>query len=194
MPTSPAEMMAAIILNLPEKTGKDIEEWKTIVRADKVAQLASRKDKIAYLQRKYGLGHGQAQTILWEAEKPDDYVPPGEEELLAEQYAGAKHQLLPIAHELIAAALALGGDVSIETRKTYVSLVRRRQFALVQPTTRTKVDLGLVLPGREPAERLRPAGSFGSGRTTHRVTLTSADEVDDEVHRWLRAAYASEAD
>ncbi len=76
MPTSPAEMMAAIIRNLPQKTGKDIQEWMTIARSDAVGRLASRKEKIAYLQREYGLGHGQAQTILWEAEKPDDYVPP----------------------------------------------------------------------------------------------------------------------
>ncbi len=78
-------------------------------------------------------------------------------------------------------------------RQTYVSFVRQRQFALVQPTTRATVDLGLVLPGHEPAERLRPAGSFGSGRTTHRVTLGSLDEIDDQVREWLRAAYAGDA-
>ena len=192
MPTSPAEMMAAIIRNLPQKTGKDIGEWKAIARSDAVERLASRKERIAYLQREYGLGHGQAQTILWEAEKPDDYVPPDDEELLAAQYAGEKHQLLPIAQRLITTARSLG-EVSVEMRQTYVSFVRRRQFALVQPTTRTTVDLGLVLPGHEPAGRLRSAGSFGSGRTTHRVTVSSLDEIDDQVRDWLRAAYAGDA-
>jgi hypothetical protein len=95
MPTSPAEMMAAIIRNLPQKTGKDIEEWKAVARSEAVAAHKSRKEKIAYLQGEYGLGHGQAQTILWEAEKPDDYMPPGDEQLLARQYAGEKHQLPP---------------------------------------------------------------------------------------------------
>ena len=189
MPTSPAEMMAAIIGNLPVKTGKDIEEWKTIARSAAVADLPKRAERIAYLQREYGIGHGQAQAILWEADKPDDYVPPSDEDLLAAQYAGEKHALLAIGQGLIAAARASGDDVSVETRQTYVALVRGRQFALVQPTTRTTVDLGLVLPHHEPAGRLRPAGSFGSGRTTHRVTLTSVAEIDDEVRGWLRAAY-----
>ncbi len=123
MPTSPAEMMAAIIRNLPAKTGMDIEEWKAIARSDVVANLPKRAERIAFMQREYGIGHGQAQAILWEVERPDDYVSPSDDDLLAAQYAGAKRALLPIARGLIAAAQACG-EVSVETRQTYVSLVR----------------------------------------------------------------------
>jgi hypothetical protein len=72
---------------------------------------------------------------------------------------------------------------------TYVSLLRRRQFGLIQASTRTRIDLGLRLPGVAPTERLRAAGSFGSGVVTHRAGLTALDDVDDDVRGWLTTAY-----
>jgi len=79
--------------------------------------------------------------------------------------------------------------VEIGPRGTYVSFGRPKQFALVQPSTKTRVDVGLRLPGVAAGDRLRDAGSFGSGNITHRVALASPDEVDAELEGWLRAAY-----
>jgi hypothetical protein len=107
----------------------------------------------------------------------------------AAQYAGAKAALRPIYDRHAEAATALGSDVTLEPRKTYVALVRGRQFGLIQPSTKSRVDLGLKLPGVEPTERLQAAGNFGSGQITHRVALTSESEVDGEVLGWLKAAY-----
>ena len=72
--------------------------------------------------------------------------------------------------------------------KSYVSLRRSKQFALVQPSTRTRVDLGINLKGDDPAGRLEASGSFNA-MVSHRVRLTEADEVDAEVTGWLREAY-----
>ena len=64
------------------------------------------------------------------------------------------------------------------------------QFGLVQVSTRDRIDLGLRMPaGTATTDRLRPAGSFGSGEITHRVALTSVDQVDGDVTGWMRAAY-----
>jgi hypothetical protein len=60
---------------------------------------------------------------------------------------------------------------------------------LIQPSTRARLDLGLILPGVPPTARLQTAGSFGSGRTTHRVALSCVEEMDAEVLTWLRGAY-----
>jgi predicted transport protein len=111
------------------------------------------------------------------------------EDQFAAQYAGAKAALRPIYDRLAAAATALGGDVTLAPRKTYVALGRGRQFGLIQASTKSRIDLGLKLPGVAPTERLQAAGNFGSGQITHRVALTSEAEVDDEVLGWLRAAY-----
>ena len=82
-----------------------------------------------------------------------------------------------------------GGDVRIEPRQTYVAFARAKQFALVQPSTKTRVDLGLVLPGVAPSERLAASTNFGSGSINRRVALAAPADIDDEVEGWLRQAY-----
>ncbi len=89
---------------------------------------------------------------------------------------------------MIASARSLGPDVEVAPKKLNVSLRRRRQFALVQPSTRTRLDLGLNLPGVAPAGRLEASGSFNA-MVSHRVKLAGPDDLDGEVLGWLRAAY-----
>lgn len=108
---------------------------------------------------------------------------------LEAQYAGAKAALRPIYERVLAVVSGFGDDVTLGVRKTYVAFARGKQFAVVQPTTRTRVDVGLKLPDAPFGGRLEPAANTGSGSMTHRVSLATADEVDDELIGWLRAAY-----
>jgi hypothetical protein len=89
---------------------------------------------------------------------------------------------------LIRAVKALGPDVDVSPKKAYVSLRRSKQFGLIQPTTATRVDVGLVLKGVAPAGRLEASGSFNA-MVTHRVRVANAAEVDSELVGWLRQAY-----
>ena len=191
MGMTPEQMRKAIISNLPEKTGRDLEEWIKILESKGPEK---RKDRIGWLKKEHGIGHGTAQTIVYEAEKPDDYRPPSGEELVVGQYSGGKSDLRPIYDRLAKEVSGLGKDVELDPRKTYVSLVRNRQFGLIQPSTKTRVDLGLALPGTRTTARLKAAGSFGSDRITHKVGLTSLDDVDEELLAWLKAAYEKDAD
>ena len=61
MGLSPAEMEAAIIRNLPEKTGKSLDEWLGVLTASK---LTDKKALKALLKDVHSLGHFQAQTIV----------------------------------------------------------------------------------------------------------------------------------
>ena len=79
-------------------------------------------------------------------------------------------------------------DVEVAPKKAYVSLRRAKQFAILQPSTATRLDVGLVLAGVEPTDRLETAGSFNA-MVTHRVRLESVDQVDKELMSWLRQAY-----
>ena len=83
---------------------------------------------------------------------------------------------------------AFGDDVELAPKKTYVSLRRKKQFGLVQPSTATRVDVGLNLEGRATSERLEASGSFNA-MVTHRVRLSSAADVDASLLGWLREAY-----
>lgn len=105
------------------------------------------------------------------------------------QYSGAKAALRPIYDRLAEAIHQLGDDVDFGPRKTYVAIHRKNQFAIIQASTNSRVDLGLRLKGMAATERLVPAGNFGSGSITHKISLTSLDQIDAELLAWLKAAY-----
>ena len=95
--------------------------------------------------------------------------------------------LRPVLDAVLAALPALG-PVTVGVRKTLVSLVSpRRVFAVVQATTRNRVDLGLRLEGVEPGGRLLAAKNLGPA--TVRIPLAGPGEFDDEALGWLRRAY-----
>ena len=100
-----------------------------------------------------------------------------------------REPIRPILVRLTSVIEELGPDVATERHRTYVAFSRGRRFALLQPSTPTQLDVGVVLPEAPETERLRPAGSFGSGSTTHRVSLAHEDEIDAELTGWLRTAY-----
>jgi hypothetical protein len=86
------------------------------------------------------------------------------------------------------AVATFGDDVTIAPKKGYLSLRRRKQFAMLQPSTTGRVDLGLILKDQPAEGRLEPAAGF-NGLFTHRVRLVAVAEVDDELTGWLRLAH-----
>ncbi|MCW8846296.1 MAG: DUF5655 domain-containing protein, partial [Gammaproteobacteria bacterium] len=104
------------------------------------------------------------------------------------QYQGAKAELRPIYDAIIKAVNAFGKDVDIAPKKTYVSLRRNKQFALVQPSTRDRIDVGINLKGETPTARLEASGSFNA-MVSHRVRVQSKKDVDSELKAWLKKAY-----
>ena len=185
MANSPEEGMASLHRNLLEKTGKSIDEWAGIARR---AGLGKHKDLVAHLKSEHGLSHGYANQIALKALASDDAPKAGSDDLVAAQYAGAKAGLKPIHDALAAAVRSFGPDVEFSPKKAYVSLRRSKQFGLIQPSTATRVDVGLILKGVEPLGRLEASGSFNA-MFTHRVKITNVKEVDPELIGWLRRAY-----
>jgi predicted transport protein len=190
MPRTPQEMRDAILRNLPEKTGRSAEDWVDVLRRE--GPLGKRKDRVEWLKREHGLGNGQASMIVDSLDRPEVFEQVDPRELVDAQYVG-KGELREVYEALVKELLLLGDDVAVEARRSYVAFTRGRQFALAQPTTTTRLDVGLVLPGVEATARLRAAGSFGSGRTSHRVSLGALGDVDAELVGWLRAAYEAAA-
>ena len=109
---------------------------------------------------------------------------------MAAQYADEKASLRPIYDAVVAAVSRFGKDIQISPKKGYVSLRRNKRFAIIQPTTKTRVDVGLSLGSTKTTERLEASGNF-SAMVSHRVRIESEREVDVELIRWLRAAYDS---
>ena len=109
--------------------------------------------------------------------------------MIANQYAKGKEHLKPI-YDLLKSKLAqFGEDVTFVPKKTNVSVRRSKQFALIQPSTKTRIDIGLKLKDTDFTDRLKGSGSFGS-MCSHRVSIMASDEIDDELLAWLEQAYA----
>jgi hypothetical protein len=177
------EAIASFERNIESQTGRPVNDWAELVRAQGLAKHGA---MVAWLKAEHGLSHGQANHIAKRA--LEAAAPPGTDDPVAHLFQGGKEGLRPIYDRLIAETMKLGADVEAAPKKANVSLRRRKQFALAQPTTRTRLDLGLILKGREPHGRLEASGSFNA-MFTHRVKLSSPDEMDDQVLAWLREAY-----
>jgi len=121
------------------------------------------------------------------AKKPK-VAPPKDEELIAAQYQ-KKPQLKPIYDKLIEQVQSFGSDVEIAPKKSYVSLRRAKQFGIIQPSTKTRMDIGLNLtPGIDTSKPLIE-GDRWSGMCTHRIEIQKDDALTPEVFDWLRKAY-----
>ena len=102
-------------------------------------------------------------------------------------YTGPKAALRPI-HDRLLLEIRKSGDFEEAPKKTYVSYRRNKQFALIQASTATRVDLGINFKNEPVAGRLEASGSFNA-MVSHRVRLSSPKDVDAEVKEWLKKAY-----
>ena len=185
MPKSPEEMANTMIANMQEKTGKTLEQWLTITSK---SGLAKHGEIVKLLKSDHGMTHGFANLVAHKTLKSDAGSATGSADLVSAQYSGPKAGLKPIYDALIAAIGKLDG-VEVSPKKTYVSLRRSKQFAIVQPSTKTRVDLGLNLKGEPAQGRLEASGSFNS-MVSHRVRLEKPTDVDRDVVAWLKQAWA----
>ena len=187
MAKSPAEMERSMIENLKANTGKTLEQWLKLVGK---SLLAKHGEIVKWLKADHGMTHGYANLVAHKHLKSDAGSSPGEDDLVAGLYSGAKAELRPIYDELLKQIQKFGKDVEIAPKKAYVSLRRNKQFGLIQPSTKTRVDVGINCKDLDVTERLEASGSFNS-MVSHRVRITSIDEVDKELVAWLKKAYSA---
>jgi hypothetical protein len=180
---TPEEMAQSMIQNLAEKTGKTLAQWVGVV---KKSGLAKHGEIVKMLKADHGMTHGYANLVAHES-LASSAAHADDTDLVAGQYAGKEH-LRPIYDRLAKAVQAFGKDVELAPKKAYVSLRRGKQFGLIQPSTKTRVDVGIQLKGAAPKGRLEASGSFNS-MVSHRVKVTDAAQADAELIGWLREAY-----
>ena len=172
--------LKTMIDNMPEKTGKSLGEWKTIL---KEKSFAKHSEGVKFLKSKYQVTHGFANTIVTLSKEDKS----GSTDLVKSQYQG-KERLMPIYDALITYIKTLGSDVTITPKKGSVSIIRKRQFILIKPATKTRIDLGFKLKDKPITERLGDSGPFGT-MCTHRVKLSDVAAVDKELKDWIKEAY-----
>lgn len=184
MATSPEEQTANMIANMKANTGKTLDEWLKIAVASK---LGKHGEIVKMLKADYALGHGFANLVAHKL-LASDAGSAEADDLVAAQYAGAKAGLKPVYDKLVKLVEGFGGDVELAPKKAYVSVRRAKQFALFQPSTATRLDVGINLKGVAPDGRLEASGSWNA-MVSHRMKLGGASDVDAELKAWLKAAY-----
>ncbi len=172
--------LETMINNMPEKTGKSLDQWKAIL---KKKVFAKHSEAVKFLKMEHGVSHGFANTIVHLSKDDKDQ----DTDLVSKQYMG-KETLKTIYDTLADYFKGLGKDVELAPKKAYVSVRRKKQFAIIQPSTKTRVDLGINLKGKVAVGRLENSGSFNA-MVSHRVRLESSDQVDKDVRAWLKEAY-----
>ena len=174
------QALKTMIDNIPHKTGKSLNEWKKILNSK---SFLKHSEGVKYLKSEYNVTHGFANMIV-KLSKESNLKP---EDLVKTQYKG-KEDLIVIYEELIKYLKSLGTDVIITPKKGSVSIIRKRQFVLIKPATKTRIDLGFKLKDKPITKRLENSGPFGS-MCTHRVKISKNAEIDDELKDWIREAY-----
>jgi hypothetical protein len=174
--------------NIQTKTGKPIEQLAAILRKSGLTKHGELRD---FAKRELGLGHGDANTLVHTALTSDgasDAAAAGASagDVLAEIYSGPKAALRPI-HDAFMAGIAKFGEFEIAPKKGYVSLRRKKQFAMIGPGTKSRVDIGINMKGVKATDRLveLPPG----GMCQYKVAVTDAKEVDKELIGWVRQAF-----
>ncbi len=170
--------------SINKKTGKSLADWIKIVDAKGFTRHG---EYLSFLKEEHGMTHGYANLVAHKARKSDAGSNDADD-LVDAQYSKGKEHLRPILDVLKDHISKYGDDVEFVPKKANVSVRRKKQFLLIQPSTKTRMDLGLKLTGVEETERLEGSGPFGS-MCTHRVRVEDITQIDSELLDWIHDAY-----
>ncbi|MCK6396623.1 DUF5655 domain-containing protein [Zoogloea sp.] len=179
--------------NIQARTGMTIAQLHAAVATSGAGKHG---EKRSWLMERFKLGYGDANTVVHFIDKPlpdlggggaaPAAAPDADADPLATLYTGAKAGLRPL-HEAVMARVRGFGAFEEAPKKTYVSLRRKKQFAMVGPATKDSVEIGLNAKDLPAHPRLKVQPPGGMCQATTRIT--SAADVDDMLAGWLRQAY-----
>jgi hypothetical protein len=191
------KMVQKWVAELKQKTGRTLEEWLAYI---KKAGPKTEVERREWLKSEQQLGTNTAWWLAARADgkgdedsDPDSYLNAAEQ-YVEEMFAGSKAQLRPIYDVLLKVGLSTGKEAKACPCQTIVPLYRNHVFAQIRPSTRTRIDMGFSLGDMKATGRLIDTGGFAKkDRVTHRIAITSVEDIDDEVKHWLKVAYDRDA-
>ncbi len=179
---------ATQLKNIEKKTGKRLAELREIIGKSGIQKHGEIR---SMLMEKFGLGYGDANALVFFAKESEGQSrAEGQglsiDQLVDEIYAGSKTALRPI-HDNVMNEIREFGVFEIAPKKGYLSLRRKRQFAMIGPGTKGRLEIGLNIKGSEGDERFiaQPPG----GMCQFKVYLTNQNDVDRDLLKWVRLAY-----
>jgi len=186
--TSLEKAVLTQLANIQKKTGMSLKELSKFVKDSGLSKHGEIRDM---LKERLGLGHGDANALvhaIFESDGTRAAKGKSEDAVLDEIYSGAKAGFRPI-HENLIKHIDRFGEFEIVPKKGYVSLRRKKQFAMIGPKTNTRFEVGINAKELKKNKRLleQPKGSM----CNYVVNLTDTTEVDADLITWLKSAYES---
>jgi len=172
--------------NLMKNTGKSLDQWIEIVRKE---NFQKHGQILKFLKEQHAFTHGFANLVALKSRGADAGSVENKDELIEKQYGGKEH-FLPIYEKLLFEIQKFGNDIEIAPKIAYVSLRRKKQFAILQPATKARFEIGINLKGQEPKGKLE-AINTANAMCSHKISLTEIEEIDKEVIEWIKTAYES---
>ena len=175
----------AYLDTIKAKTGKTPTDFAKLAGEK---GLTKHGEIVAWLKSDFGLGHGHANAIIAVLLKSETRAASGDEKL-EKLCSGKKAVWRETCDALIAQLRAFGPDVEATANETYVNVLRgKKKFAILQPSSAERFDIGIKLKGVAPSEPLEAAGSWNS-MVTHRVRISDQAQVNSDVLAWLKQAH-----
>lgn len=172
-----------MIENLYKNTGKTLAQWIETVKAQNIAKHG---EIIKYLKENHAFTHGFANLVAHKANETDAGSAENQDELITRQYGGKEH-LKPVYDRLLSEIKAFGNDIEVAPKNAYVSLRRKKQFAILNPATKTRFEIGLNLKGQETTGKLE--AEKPNAMCSHKLSISGLQDIDEEVIGWLKKAY-----
>jgi len=169
--------------NLHKNTGKTLEQWIEIVQKE---NFVKHGEILKFLKETHGLTHGFANLIALKAKGTDAGSAVNPDDLITKQYKGKEH-FKPIYDRLISEIMTYGKDIELAPKNTYVSVRRKKQFAILNPASKTRFEIGINLKGHEPTGKLEPEKP--GAMCSHKICISYIKEIDKEVLDWIKTAY-----
>ena len=172
------------ITNIEKSTGKKLEDWVTIVNK---SGFAKHGELVNFLKDKHGFTHGNANTVVHFAKQSHAGAAENDTDWIAEQYKG-KENLKPWYDKIMVDINKFGNDIEVSPKKAYVSLRRKKQFAIIQPSTKDRLDIGLNIKGVAPSGSVIAAGSWNA-MCTHRIKVEDEKTINKDLINWIKQSY-----
>ena len=179
----PQAARATQLRNIEAKTGQGFAQLCALIQASGLAKVGEQR---TMLMQTLGLSYGDANTLALMAKDAAQAPPPADADPLDAIYTGAKAALRPL-HAQLMAEIGRLGPFEVAPKKSYVSLRRKKQFAMLGPATQGLLELGLNLKTLPPSPRLKaqPPASM----CAYTVRLGQPAEIDAELLAWVRSAF-----
>lgn len=172
-----------MIENLHKNTGKTLEQWIDIVKKQ---NFNKHGEIIKFLKEQHEFTYGFANFVAHKANETDAGSVENQNDLIIKQYEGKEH-FKPIYNKLLSEIQTFGKDIEVSPKNNYVSLRRKKQFAILNPATKTRFEIGIILKGQEPKGKLE--AEKPNSMCSHKINIAEMKDIDKEVFDWLKTAY-----